>query len=100
MPWSFSSHLPLRRVADQALLPRINVRANYIIVHGRLSAGSTTKPFSRKVTFTLTPNTKRGRASYQLVEPQPAEPMNPRNLGHKAFVAVGTWAGGVGVSAR
>ena len=25
---------------------------------------------------------------YQLVEPQPAEPMNPRNLGHKAFVAV------------
>ncbi|CAI5526563.1 unnamed protein product [Closterium sp. Naga37s-1] len=75
------------RVLDSPSLPRVEVQAAFIIVQGRLSAGSTATPFSRLALFTLLPSPSR--ANYTLTDLAPADPLNPRNLGHKAFIVVG-----------
>ncbi|CAI5525352.1 unnamed protein product [Closterium sp. Naga37s-1] len=75
------------RVLDSPSLPRVEVQAAFIIVQGRLSAGSTATPFSRLALFTLLPSPSR--ANFTLTDLAPADPLNPRNLGHKAFIVVG-----------
>ena len=73
---------------DSPSLPRIDLTASFIIVHGRLSAGSSARHFSRRLVVTLTPNTRFRRAPYMLTSPYPADPLHPRNLGHKALAVV------------
>ncbi|CAI5510161.1 unnamed protein product [Closterium sp. Naga37s-1] len=73
---------------DTTLRPVIQVNASFVIVEGQLIAGNSTNHFSQKVVFTLTPN-PNGRAPYQYTANAPADPANPRNFGHKAFVVVG-----------
>ncbi|CAI5525201.1 unnamed protein product [Closterium sp. Naga37s-1] len=75
------------RVQDSPSLPTIEVQAAFIIVQGRLSAGTTATPFSRLALFTLLPS--KSRANFTLTDLAPADPLNPRNLGHKAFIVVG-----------
>ncbi|CAI5468813.1 unnamed protein product [Closterium sp. Yama58-4] len=72
------------RVLDSPSLPTIEVQAAFIIVQGRLSAGTTATPFTRLALFTLLPS--KSRANYSLTDLAPADPLNPRNLGHKAFI--------------
>ncbi|CAI5941373.1 unnamed protein product [Closterium sp. NIES-64] len=86
----------LRRIADDPSLPKIHVRAAYIMVFGRLTAGEPDKHFSNRVTFMLFQNFKQSRASYALQFYKPSDPNNPRDLGHKTFAVVrsGGLAGG------
>ncbi|GJP61931.1 hypothetical protein CLOP_g19052 [Closterium sp. NIES-67] len=75
------------RVQDSPSLPRVEVQATFIIVQGRLSVGSSDAPFRRLALFTLLPSP--GRRNFSLTDLPPADPQNPRNLGHKAFIVVG-----------
>ncbi|CAI5945120.1 unnamed protein product [Closterium sp. NIES-64] len=81
--------LPAIRVLDSPKLPKIHVRANYIMVFGRLTAGEPDKHFAGRVTFTLFQNFMGGRKPYQLKYQSPADKGNPRDLGHKTFAVVG-----------
>ncbi|CAI5945107.1 unnamed protein product [Closterium sp. NIES-64] len=74
--------------ADDPSLPKIHVRAAYIMVFGRLTAGEPDKHFSNRVTFMLFQNFKQSRASYALQFYKPSDPNNPRDLGHKTFAVV------------
>ncbi|CAI5526903.1 unnamed protein product [Closterium sp. Naga37s-1] len=76
-------------VLDSPKLPKIHVRANYIMVFGRLTAGEPDKHFAGRVTFTLFQNFMGGRKPYQLKYQSPADKGNPRDLGHKTFAVVG-----------
>ncbi|CAI5994807.1 unnamed protein product [Closterium sp. NIES-65] len=84
------------KIADDPSLPKIHVRAAYIMVFGRLTAGEPDKHFSNRVTFMLFQNFKQSRASYALQFYKPSDPNNPRDLGHKTFAVVrsGGLAGG------
>ncbi|CAI5520036.1 unnamed protein product [Closterium sp. Naga37s-1] len=75
------------KIEDTTARPLVQVNASFVIVEGQLIAGSSTKHFSQKVVFTLTPN-PNGRAPYQYTANAPADPSNPRNFGNKAFVVV------------
>ncbi|CAI5505675.1 unnamed protein product [Closterium sp. Naga37s-1] len=77
------------KVLDSPKLPKIHVRANYIMVFGRLTAGEPEKHFAGRVTFTLFQNFMGGRKPYQLKYQSPADKGNPRDLGHKTFAVVG-----------
>ena len=68
----------------------IEVQAQFIIVQGRLSAGSASQQFSQRLFFTLLPNPD-GRSGYLFTSSPPADVTNPRDLGHKAFVVVSGW---------
>ncbi|CAI5515198.1 unnamed protein product [Closterium sp. Naga37s-1] len=76
------------KIRDTTLRPLVAVNASFVIVEGQLIAGNSTNHFSQRVVFTLTPN-PNGRAPYQYSGNAPADPSNPRNFGHKAFVVVG-----------
>ncbi|CAI5505676.1 unnamed protein product [Closterium sp. Naga37s-1] len=76
-------------ILDDPSLPKIHVRAAYIMVFGRLTAGEPSAHFSSRVTFTLYQNFKQQRAPYALQFHKPADPGNPRDLGHKTFAVVG-----------
>ncbi|CAI6007157.1 unnamed protein product [Closterium sp. NIES-64] len=76
------------KIEDTPSRPLVQVNASFVIVEGQLIAGSSAKHFSQKVVFTLTHN-PNGRAPYQYTANAPADPANPRNFGHKAFVVVG-----------
>ncbi|CAI5484158.1 unnamed protein product [Closterium sp. Yama58-4] len=77
------------KVLDSPKLPKIHVRANYIMVFGRLTAGEPDKHFAGRVTFTMFQNFLGGRKPYQLKYQSPADKGNPRDLGHKTFAVVG-----------
>ena len=73
---------------DSPSLPRIEVRANYVIVQGYLGAGTPSRQFSQRLFFTLTPNTAANRSSYLYTDREPADVDHPRSLGHKVFAVV------------
>ncbi|CAI7748593.1 unnamed protein product [Closterium sp. NIES-53] len=75
------------KIEDTVSRPVVAVNASFVIVEGQLIAGSSAKHFSQKAIFTLTHN-PNGRAPYQYTANAPADPANPRNFGHKAFVVV------------
>ncbi|CAI5484157.1 unnamed protein product [Closterium sp. Yama58-4] len=77
------------KILDDPSLPKIHVRAAYIMVFGRLTAGEPDNHFSNRVTFTLFQNFKERRAPYALQFYKPSDPNNPRDLGHKTFAVVG-----------
>ncbi|CAI5484165.1 unnamed protein product [Closterium sp. Yama58-4] len=79
----------LKLLDDKPRLPRIEVRANIIIVTGRLTVGEKDKQFGAQALFTLTPNSGRQRREYGFTLFPPAEPAFPRPLGHKVFAVVG-----------
>ncbi|CAI7901316.1 unnamed protein product, partial [Closterium sp. NIES-53] len=72
-------------IRDSPKLPRIHVRANYIMVFGRLTAGEPNMHFAGRLTFTLFQNFKGKRKPYELKYQSPADKENPRNMGHKTF---------------
>ncbi|GJP48947.1 hypothetical protein CLOM_g8217 [Closterium sp. NIES-68] len=63
------------------------LKANYIVVMGKLTAGEPSRHFSSRLAFTLFPTANR--KPFQLTKLAPADPGNPRDLGHKAFIVVG-----------
>lgn len=65
-----------------------NVTACFILVEGQMVIGTAAKQFRSKIVFTLAPN-PNGRAEYSGSFNPPADPENPRGLGHKAFVVMG-----------
>ncbi|GJP81332.1 hypothetical protein CLOP_g11497 [Closterium sp. NIES-67] len=79
------------KVLDSPKLPHIRVKARFILVMGRLTAGSASRQLSSRLTVTLHPNTgySGGRKPYMLRKVPPADRGNPRDLGHKAFAVVG-----------
>ncbi|CAI7859030.1 unnamed protein product [Closterium sp. NIES-54] len=77
------------KIRDSPKLPRIHVRANYIMVFGRLTAGEPNMHFAGRLTFTLFQNFKGKRKPYELKYQSPADKENPRNMGHKTFAVVG-----------
>ncbi|CAI5461032.1 unnamed protein product [Closterium sp. Yama58-4] len=79
------------KVVDSPKLPHIRVRARFILVMGRFTAGSASRQLSSRLTVTLHPNMgfSGGRKPYKLRRVPPADPRNPRDLGHKAFAVVG-----------
>ncbi|CAI7901352.1 unnamed protein product, partial [Closterium sp. NIES-53] len=79
----------LKLLDDKPRLPRIEIRANFIIVTGRLTVGEKDKQFAAQALFTLTPNSGRQRREYGFTLFPPAEPAFPRPLGHKVFAVVG-----------
>ncbi|CAI5957022.1 unnamed protein product, partial [Closterium sp. NIES-65] len=79
----------LKVLDNKPRLPRIEVRANFIIVTGRLTVGEKDKQFAAQALFTLTPNSGRQRREYAFTLFPPAEPAFPRPLGHKVFAVVG-----------
>ncbi|GJP51855.1 hypothetical protein CLOM_g10985 [Closterium sp. NIES-68] len=79
----------LKLLDDKPRLPRIQVRANFIIVTGRLTVGEKDKQFAAQALFTLTPNSGRQRREYIFTLYPPAEPAYPRPLGHKVLAVVG-----------
>ncbi|CAI5991618.1 unnamed protein product [Closterium sp. NIES-64] len=82
---------PTSAVLDSPKLPHIRVRARFILVMGRFTAGSAARQLSSHLTVTLHPNTgfSGGRKPYKLRKVPPADARNPRDLGHKAFAVVG-----------
>ncbi|CAI5504746.1 unnamed protein product [Closterium sp. Naga37s-1] len=78
----------LKLLDDKPRLPRIEIRANFIIVTGRLTVGEKDKQFAAQALFTLTPNSGRQRREYGFTLFPPAEPAFPRPLGHKVFAVV------------
>ncbi|CAI5964255.1 unnamed protein product, partial [Closterium sp. NIES-65] len=83
----------LKVLDNKPRLPRIEVRANFIIVTGRLTVGEKDKQFAAQALFTLTPNSGRQRREYAFTLFPPAEPAFPRPLGHKVFAVVGGQVG-------
>ncbi|CAI5470023.1 unnamed protein product [Closterium sp. Yama58-4] len=79
----------LKLLDEKPRLPRIEIRANFIIVTGRLTVGEKDKQFAAQALFTLTPNSGRQRREYAFTLFPPAEPAFPRPLGHKVFAVVG-----------
>jgi len=89
-PWVSLTLLDIRgalKFQDDPATPSLEVQASFVLVQGRLTIGTTTQQFRQKATITLTPN-PNNRAPLGYTNP-PADPKNPRDLGHKAFVVIG-----------
>eukprot|EP00271_Cylindrocystis_brebissonii_P021385 TRINITY_DN7575_c0_g1_i1.p1 TRINITY_DN7575_c0_g1~~TRINITY_DN7575_c0_g1_i1.p1 ORF type:complete len:1194 (-),score=130.61 TRINITY_DN7575_c0_g1_i1:1675-5256(-) len=77
------------KFGDASSIGDISIQAHFIIVEGQLQIGTAVSPFRHQVTIELTPNVEGNRAQYVWSSFAPADPLNPRYLGHKAFAIVG-----------
>eukprot|EP00271_Cylindrocystis_brebissonii_P014265 TRINITY_DN35570_c0_g1_i1.p1 TRINITY_DN35570_c0_g1~~TRINITY_DN35570_c0_g1_i1.p1 ORF type:complete len:1629 (-),score=236.92 TRINITY_DN35570_c0_g1_i1:1352-6238(-) len=74
---------------DDPLLPTVRVVAHYVVVEGQLSIGTASAQYSQKAIIELSPNLENNRNGLTFTSFAPADPLNPRALGHKAFATVG-----------
>lgn len=76
----------LLRFLDDPRIPQIYVKANFVLVIGQLVIGSASQQYRQRAIIELTPHPKRAQLQY--IYSAPADPANPRYLGHKSFVVV------------
>ena len=86
---------PLPRFEDIPSLPLIQVNVSFVVVEGQLYAGTVLQSFSQLLVFTMLPNPFNRQPLMYTYLP-PADPTNPRNLGHKTFAIVREAEAGAG----
>ena len=92
-PLGFLIVIPLPRFEDTPSLPLIQVNVSFVVVEGQLYAGTALQSFSQLLVFTMLPNPFNRQPLMYTYLP-PADPTNPRNLGHKTFAIVREEMGG------
>lgn len=76
------------RFLDDPSVPKVYVKANFVLVEGQLVIGSSSQQYRQRAVIELTPNTAGNRGTLKYTFNPPADPQYPRELGHKAFAVV------------